>query len=102
MKTRCTNEKAKSWKYHGGAGVRVCDEWMRSFEAFAEHIGEPPTPLHTVDRIDPFGNYEPGNVRWATQSEQMANTRRAATAKRYEQKLKLKACSEPARTTDSG
>lgn len=77
MKTRCTNPKAKSWRYHGGAGVRVCDEWMRSFTAFRDYMGEPPTPLHTIDRIDPFGHYEPGNVRWATQHEQMCNTRRS-------------------------
>lgn len=77
MKTRCGNPRAKSWKYHGGAGVRVAPEWLSDFEAFYEHIGEPPTPMHTVDRIDPFGDYKPGNVRWATQSEQMANTRRS-------------------------
>lgn len=78
MKTRCTNPNARSWKYHGGSGVRVCDEWLDSFEAFYECLGDPPTPRHTLDRIDAFGNYEPGNVRWATPHEQMSNTRRAA------------------------
>jgi hypothetical protein len=78
MKTRCTNPKAKSWKDHGGRGIRVCEEWMNDFVAFRDHIGPMPTPLHTVDRINNDGNYEPGNVRWATQSEQMNNTRRSA------------------------
>lgn len=79
MKTRCYNPKAKSWKYHGGMGVKVSVDWMDDFEAFAAHIGDPPTPLHTVDRIDPWGDYVPGNVRWATQAEQNANTRRVAS-----------------------
>lgn len=78
MKTRCTNPKAKSWKHHGGAGVKVADEWLENFEAFYKHIGDPPTPLHTIDRHDSFGDYAPGNVRWATQAEQMDSTRRAA------------------------
>ena len=81
MKTRCYNSKQKStFKYHGAMGVTVHKDWIDNFEAFAEHIGEPPTKYHTVDRIDAFGNYEPGNVRWATQSEQMNNTRNRARA----------------------
>lgn len=77
MKTRCTNPNSKSWKYHGGLGVTVAPEWMQDFEAFAAHIGEPPTHLHTVDRVDAFGDYAPGNVRWATMYEQRQNTRAA-------------------------
>jgi hypothetical protein len=76
MKTRCTNPKSKDWKNYGGLGIRVCDAWMNDFAAFHAHIGEPPTPLHTVDRIDNSGPYEPGNVKWSTQSEQMNNARR--------------------------
>jgi hypothetical protein len=78
IKTRCYNEKwEKTYKYHGALGVTVHDGWLKDFEAFAAYVGEPPTPLHTLDRIDPWGNYEPGNVRWATQHEQMQNTRRS-------------------------
>lgn len=85
MKTRCYNEKqANTFKYHGALGVTVWVGWLDDFEAFYLYIGKPPTDLHTIDRIDPFGNYEPGNVRWATQFEQMSNTRRgkAVLAKR--------------------
>ncbi len=74
---RCHNENDKAYKTYGGVGVGVALEWRESFAAFFAHIGDPPTPEHTLDRYpDPFGNYEPGNVRWATLSEQQRNTRR--------------------------
>jgi hypothetical protein len=78
MKTRCLNPKAeKAYKYHGAMGVTIHPDWISDFPAFLAHIGPAPTKLHTVDRIDSFGNYEPGNVKWSTQNEQMLNTRRA-------------------------
>jgi hypothetical protein len=78
IKTRCYNPKAwKSYQYHGAYGVTMYAGWVDDFEAFAAYVGEPPTPLHTIDRKDANGNYEPGNIRWATQHEQMQNTRRA-------------------------
>ncbi len=77
MKTRCYNKEAEScYKYHGALGIRVCAEWLNSFEAFYEHIGNPPTKYHTIDRKDVYKDYEPGNVRWATQAEQMGNLRK--------------------------
>jgi hypothetical protein len=83
MKTRCYNSNnERSYKYHGALGVKIAPEWVDDFESFYEYIGEPPTPKHTVDRKDPFGDYAPGNVRWATQSEQMQNTRRSRRSKR--------------------
>jgi hypothetical protein len=85
MKTRCYNEKqVKSFKYHGAVGVKVANEWLNDFQAFYDHIGDPPTKYHTVDRIEPFGDYAPGNVRWATQSEQMKNTRRVKDSARWD------------------
>jgi hypothetical protein len=76
LKTRCYNRNAKkSYKYHGALGVIVCPEWLDNFEAFYAYVGDPPTRYHTIDRINPWGNYEPGNVRWATMAEQMANMR---------------------------
>lgn len=73
---RCTNPDFKQWKDYGGRGIRVCDEWLNSFDAFLSHVGRKPSPKHSIDRIDNDGHYEPGNVRWATRSEQERNKRR--------------------------
>ena len=92
MKQRCYNKNAPFYKYYGGRGIIICDEWLHSFEAFYKHIGPRPTPNHSVDRIDNDGNYAPGNVRWATHSEQMLNTRHNAS--RLREKIKKKCLSE--------
>jgi len=76
MKLRCTQSPASEhWKYYAGRGITVCDEWKKSFPAFLAHIGRRPSPAHSLDRINNDGNYEPGNVRWATLHEQHINKR---------------------------
>lgn len=76
MKTRCTREAGPQYEDWGGRGIEVCAEWQDDFEAFFAYIGPRPSLLHSVDRYpDNDGNYEPGNVRWATREQQMGNKR---------------------------
>jgi hypothetical protein len=70
MKKRCYGRYAHNYKNYGGRGIRVCDEWLKSFTVFYEDIGPRPSSKHSLDRTDNDGNYEPGNVRWATRLEQ--------------------------------
>jgi hypothetical protein len=73
---RCTNPRDKQWSHYGGRGITICDEWRNDFSVFLAHIGPRPTSRHSIDRYpNNDGNYEPGNVRWATPAEQRRNTR---------------------------
>ena len=71
---RCNNKNHPSYKHYGGRGIKVCDEWLESFENFLSDMGERPEDK-TLDRINNDGNYEPENCRWATLSEQQLNKR---------------------------
>jgi len=75
MKLRCYNPIYKNSHNYLGRGIIVCDEWLHDFDAFRKHIGDRPSKDYSVDRINNDGNYEPGNVRWATWYVQAANRR---------------------------
>lgn len=78
MKARCSDPNHKFWEHYGGRGIKVCCEWLgeHGFENFLAHIGPRTSPKHSLDRWpNQNGNYEPGNVRWATQKEQCRNLR---------------------------
>jgi hypothetical protein len=75
MKRRCKNPGNKAYKYYGGRGITVCERWLNSFDNFYADLGPIPSEKHSLDRIDVNKNYEPSNCRWATQSEQVRNSR---------------------------
>jgi hypothetical protein len=81
MKTRALNPNIRCAKNYSARGITVCDRWRDSYEAFLADMGRKPSPKHSLDRYpNNDGNYEPGNCRWATASEQAKNTRKAKRA----------------------
>lgn len=75
MIARCESRTWRDFPNYGGRGIRVCDRWRHSFDAFVSDVGRRPSSTHSLDRIDVDGNYESGNVRWATLEEQANNKR---------------------------
>lgn len=74
-KKRCANPRNASYANYGGRGIRMCTEWSGSFDAFLRDMGPKPDPTYSLDRIDPNGNYEPSNCRWAPPLVQARNKR---------------------------
>lgn len=74
MLSRCRNPRHIDYKNYGARGIIVCKRWEK-FQHFLDDVGNRPEGK-TLDRINVDGNYEPGNTRWATHSEQMKNRRK--------------------------
>lgn len=72
---RCENPHDHAFANYSGRGIRIAPEWRNDFESFIAHVGPRPSAAHSIDRINNDRSYEPGNVRWATKSEQAANRR---------------------------
>mgnify|MGYP000617857982 CR=1 FL=1 len=94
MIERCSSIRFARWYGH----VVVCKKWKTSYDAFLKDVGRRPNKRYSIDRIDPAGNYEPGNVRWTTRSVQSRNTKNHCTNKTgtrgvsySKQKLKFRA-----------
>ena len=74
MIQRTTNPRCQQYARYGERGVSVCECWRKSFRAFLADVGRRPGPGYSLDRYpDQRGNYEPGNVRWASRVEQNRN-----------------------------
>jgi hypothetical protein len=86
MKNRCYYSKHKNFACYGGRGIRVCDEWLHSFDTFATWAlaNEYRSDL-TIDRIDVDGNYAPGNCRWITMQAQQRNKRKRPLPKNQQE-----------------
>lgn len=81
IKQKCFNPNRPDYKYYGGRGITMEEEWIDDFAAFDDYINENlgprPSPQHSVDRRDnEFGSYVKGNLRWATPREQARNRRK--------------------------
>ena len=77
MKQRCYNSNSDKYRFYGAKGVIICDEWKNNFQTFYEWAMKNGYKDNlTIDRIDPYGNYEPSNCRWATLQEQQLNKRK--------------------------
>ena len=81
MKARCNNPNEAAYKNYGGRGIKVCDEWNKSFASFLNDVGKAPSKSHVLDRIDCNLNYTKSNVRWANRSVSSYNTRKQSNNK---------------------
>lgn len=82
MIARCENPKNARYRLYGARGIKVCDAWRASFWQWLADVGPRPEgkdehgrALWSIDRIETDGDYEPGNVKWSTRSEQSLNKR---------------------------
>lgn len=82
IKSRCYNPNTWDYKYYGGRGIKVCDEWVNDFQAFYDYVMALPNAMEegmTIDRIKTYQDYKPGNIQWETMHVQTAKRPRRIT-----------------------
>ncbi len=89
MIRRCHRPSGHDVAAYAERGITVCEEWRNSPEAFCAYVGPRPSPAHSIDRINNDGNYEPGNVRWATRTEQQRNRRCSVVIQTHDGRVSL-------------
>jgi len=75
MRKRCENPACKSYPNYGGRGIKVCERWQK-FENFLADMGERPSSMHEIDRIDNDLGYQPDNVQWIDDGRAQTRNRR--------------------------
>jgi hypothetical protein len=75
MLQRCCNPSNRAYARYGGRGIRVCDDWILSFNVFLADMGSRPSSAHSIERLDNDGPYEKSNCVWATREKQQRNRR---------------------------
>lgn len=75
IRLRCTDPKHRAYPRYGGRGIALWPAWVEDPVAFVAHVGPRPSSEHEIDRIDNDRGYEPGNLRWATRTENSRNRR---------------------------
>lgn len=75
IKSRCFNPNVPGFENYGGRGITVCETWRNDYSTFLRDMGRRPSRLHSIERIDVNGDYEPGNCVWATAVTQSRNRR---------------------------
>lgn len=79
-KRRCYDENHPEYCRYGAIGIKISDEFLENPAAWCEYLGNPPDDAPrkwSVDRIDPNGNYERGNIQWATPDKQTRNQKKS-------------------------
>lgn len=94
IKQRCLNPKCRSYKNWGARGIKVFPSWIHSFTKFLSHVGRRPTKSHSIHRMDNDGHYEPGNLKWATGSEQSQGRRTTVWLSVDGEKMSMKSAAQ--------